>query len=204
MSNGSEKYDAASRYFLYRDPGGFYCASSRITRQHYEQVSARDGDAFLLSLGLNLDEVGFGYVAMPEVDLAQSAYDRLCKLDDIKAEDEHSGEVDAINMTIAMCLGYRVQMPTNYPYTTITKDRFASPYSDQAFPRRFTTLPDYQADLVAAMSVASTEWDLSLSQAEEIWTAVYKHRTTREGFGHKGDLVKTVLLSALTTLIKPR
>lgn len=206
MSNPSDNNGAAvSSYFLYRDPSNFYRASDRITMQHCQCVPVQDGDAFLTSLGLNLCDVGFGYVAMPKVDLAQTAYDRLLKLDDVEDKYDRADEEAAINMTIAMCLGYRVQMPTNYPYTTITTDRFASPYeSDNRFAPKFKELPDYVDNLVAARSVASREWDLSIKLAGGAWNAVYTHRTTKAAFGHKGKIARTViLLSALATLIKP-
>lgn len=206
MSNVHDKGRGVnSRYFLYRNMSLDYCASERIGRDRCHSVSSQDGDAFLKKLGLDPNQVGYGYVVMPEVDLAQSAYDRLCKLDEIEAQEDRASEIEAINMTIAMRLGFRVQFPTNYPHVTITTDRFASPYArDNWQTRKFAQLPDYQDDLAAAMSVASKDWDLSLEQDGETWTAVYRNRITQAAFGHKGALVKTVLLSALTTLIKPR
>jgi hypothetical protein len=202
---GDVQKNALANCYLYRDPGGSYYASNNISRRDDWRVSVQDGEAFLKGLGMSLDEVGFGYVVVPKRDLAQSAYDRLCKVDAIEDEAERADELAAINMTIATRLGYRVQVPTNYPYVTITTDRFASPYArDNWLTRKFEELPEYDADLVAAMSVASSDWDLNLEQAGEVWTAVYKHRGSGEAYGHKGDLVRTVLLSALLTRIEPR
>jgi hypothetical protein len=199
--SGNRAHDLSGFRFLYRDPDGFYRLSDKVTKDDCVMVSPQVGDAYLKSLGLNLEEVGFGYVIMPQIDLAQSAYDRLLKLDDIDDRFDRASEVEAINMTIAICMGYRVQMAETYSPTTITVDRFAKPYGSE---KKFERLPDYQGEISAAMTVAPEEWNLNLEQDGDIWRAVYRHRTTKSFFGHQGKLVRAVLLSALTTLIKPR
>jgi hypothetical protein len=189
----TETVNPADFRFLYRDPSDFYLASDEIALRG-EMVSKKDGDQYLKDTGRDLDTIGYGFVVMPTFDLASSAYERLLNLSDFEFQDAIYIETNGINATIAMALGYRIQSSTNYPHTTVTKNKFASPYRDG---NQFSMMPNYLKDLEAALEVAPDDCDLSLTQNGAVWTATYKNRHTGREAKHSGDQIHSILLSAL-------
>lgn len=126
------------------------------------------------------------------------------RAEDIEGKGGDADEIlEAAATFTARSLGYRVELPSNLSYTSITQSPDADPYANREL---FEELPDYGTDLADAMRLAPGGHDLSLHQEGDAWRAHYRLRgdaeATRE-WSRSRHPARAVAMAALKARSRP-